>query len=327
VVVAVVLTVVVTTAVVDTVPAASAVKGVTVKGVTAKGGYKGFGDPQAVTIEGYSGSAMEPFISRDGQYLLFNTSNQAPDIPALQYATTVNAQTFTSQGAIQGANEPGVLSGTPTMDDTGDLYFISTRSYAQTLSTVYTGQFASGQVTDVHLVPGVSAPAAGIVDFDVEVSADGSTLYVSVGQFDGGSGPQSAHLTIFDNEGGTFVADPASGHILHAVNQKKSLTYAASVSTDGLELFFTRARAPGGDPAIYRATRTHIGRPFGHVQRVTAITGFAEAPSLSADGSTLYYHLLVGTQFDIESVTRSPTPWPPARRRRPRGDIGVKDTK
>jgi Tol biopolymer transport system component len=321
VVAAVVLTVVVTTAVFDAVPAASAVRR-----EAAKGGYNGFGDPQAVTIEGYSGSAMEPFISRDGGYLLFNTSNQAPNIPSLQYATTVNAQTFVYQGAIQGANQPDALSGTPTMDDTGNLYFVSTRSYAQTLSTVYTGQFASGQVTDVHLVPGVSAPAAGTVDFDVEVSADGSTLYVSVGQFDGGSGPQSAHLTIFDNDGGTFVADPESGHILHAVNKRKFLTYAASISTDGLELFFTRASTSGGDPAIYRATRTSIDRPFGHVQRVTAITGFAEAPSISADGSTLYYHLLVGAQFDIESVTRPPTPSAPARRRRSGRDDGVRGT-
>ena len=43
------------------------------------------------------------------------------------------------------------------------------------------------------------------------------------------------------------------------------------------------------------------------MQRVAAITGFAEAPSISADGSTLYYHLLVDDQFDIESVTRPPT--------------------
>jgi hypothetical protein len=57
-------------------------------------GYGAFTDPQPVTIEGYSGDAMEPFISRDGRYLLFNTSNNAPDT-ALQYATRVNDQTFT----------------------------------------------------------------------------------------------------------------------------------------------------------------------------------------------------------------------------------------
>lgn len=73
------------------------------------------------------------------------------------------------------------------------------------------------------------------------------------------------------------------------------LTYAASISTDGLELFFTRAnptKGAKGIPAIYRAARTDPGRPFSHVQRVGAITGFAEAPSISANGTTLYYHYL-----------------------------------
>ncbi len=284
-------------------PAGAAVKGAS----AARGGYEGFTDPQPVTIRGYSGSAMEPFISGDGRYLLFNTSNVSPNIPALEYATRVDAQTFSYQGQISGANDPGVLSGTPTMDEEGNLYFVSTRSYSQTLSTIYTGQFASGQVTDVRLAPGVSAASAGIVDFDVDVSPDGNSLYVSVGQFDGGSGPQNSSIVLFDKEGSGFVADPDSARILHAVNSKKMLDYAASISSDGLELFFTRASPSGSVPTIYRAVRTRIGRPFGHVQMVAAITGFAEAPSLSADGSTLYYHLLVGDQFDIETVTRPPT--------------------
>ncbi len=108
---------------------------------TARHTYNGFTNPQVVAIDGYTGTAMEPFISRDGQYLFFNSSNQSPAIPALQYATRINGQEFTYQGQIQGANEPGVLSGTPSMDDDATLYFISTRSYSQTLSTVYSGQF------------------------------------------------------------------------------------------------------------------------------------------------------------------------------------------
>jgi hypothetical protein len=57
----------------------------------AKAAYRGFSDPQPVTIVGSTGSAMEPFISRDGSSLLFNTSNQSPDIAALQYATRVSS--------------------------------------------------------------------------------------------------------------------------------------------------------------------------------------------------------------------------------------------
>jgi hypothetical protein len=66
------------------------------------------------------------------------------------------------------------------LDENGNLYFISTRSYAQTLSTVYTGHFASGSVTGVHLVSGISGATLGTVDFDVGATPDGNTLYVSV---------------------------------------------------------------------------------------------------------------------------------------------------
>jgi hypothetical protein len=265
--------------------------------------YNAFTDPQMVAIRGYSGSAMEPFISENGRYLLFNTSNVAPGIPVLEFASRVAADTFRYRGEIEGANQPGYLSGTPSMDDYGNLYFVSTRSYAQTLSTVYSGRFSPGTVSGVHLVPGISGGTPGTIDFDVEVSPDDSTLYVSAGHFDGGP-PTSASLTIFDRIGNGFVPDPHSASILRAVNKVEMLTYAASISTDGLELFFTRAGLGGGDPGIYRAMRTKIGQAFGHVQRVGAITGFVEGPAISADGTTLYYHKLVGGTFEIWTVMR-----------------------
>lgn len=273
------------------------------------GTYAAFTNPQVVTIQGYSGSAMEPSISPDGQYLLFNTSNVAPNIPALQLATRINAQAFEYQGPLggEGVNEPGVLSGTPTMDQEGNLYFISPRSYSQTLSTIYTGRFSSGVVTGVHLLAGISGGTPGVVDFDVAVSPGGSALYVSVGQFGPGGGPTSSVLALFDKVGSSFALDPHGAKILNAVNRVGMLNYAASVSTSGLELFFTRANpaiGAKGIPEVYRAVRTSPSRPFGTVQRVGAITGYAEAPSLSTDGTTLYYHQLVGNTFEIKSVTR-----------------------
>ena len=266
--------------------------------------YNAFTAPHMVAIRGYPGSAMEPFITENGRYLLFNTSNVAPDVPALEFASRVDADTFRYRGEIEGANESGYLSGTPSVDDDGNLYFVSTRSYARTLSTVYSGQFSSGTVSGVHVVPGISGATPGTVDFDAEVSPDGSTLYVSVGHFDGGP-PTSATLTLFDRIGNGFVPDPHSARILRAVNNAGMLTYAASISTDGRELFFTRADLAGGDPGIYRAARTKIGQAFGHVQRVGATSGFVEAPAISADGTTLYYHKLVGSTFEIWAVTRS----------------------
>jgi hypothetical protein len=275
-------------------------------GVVAAAEYGGFSNPQPVLLRGYSADAMEPFITPDGQYLLFNTSNVAPSIPSLQLASRVDADTFVYEGPLQGeaVNEPGRLSGTPSMDGSGTVYFVSNRSYEQTLATVYAGQFAAGSMTGVHLVAGVTS-APGFVDFDACVSPDGSSLYVSVGDFRGGGGPSSATLELFDRNASGFATDRSTGTILKAVNKAGYLDYAAAVSVDGLELLFTRAKLPSGVPGVYRAYRSKLGRPFGHVQRVAAITGFSEAPSLSADGSTLYFHHRSsdGT-FQIETVTR-----------------------
>jgi Tol biopolymer transport system component len=268
--------------------------------------WKPFANPQPVTIQGYPGSAAEPFISPDGRYLLFNSSESSPNF-SLQYATRVGAQTFEYQGTIrgEGVNDPEALSGTPTLDQEGNLYFISTRSYFQTLSTVYSGHFSGGEATGVHLAPGVSAPRLGKVHFDVGVSPDGSVLYVSEGQFGGGGPPTSARIVMFDKRGGEFVEDLAGEAILSAVNQVAALNYAADPSYDGLELFFTAAApALGQAPAIYRATRTSTSASFGHVARVAAITGFAEAPSISADGTTLYYHEQTGSEMHVMTVAR-----------------------
>lgn len=272
--------------------------------MVARGSYRAFSDPVRLAVVGYTAAAMEPFVSADGRYLLFNSSNVAPAVPSLQFAVRSGPRTFIYGGSIRGANQPGFLSGTPSMDRDGILYFVSTRNYAAGLATVYAGRFDSGAVRRVHAVPGVAAPAPGLVDFDVSVSPDGGSLYVSLGRFGDGSAPSRAGLVLFHRRRRGFVADPRSATLLAAVNRAGPLVYAASVSTDGLELFFTVADPTGGLVQIDRAARPSSSRPFGHVQRVAAISGFAEAPSLSGDGTTLSYHLRVGKQFVIEQVTR-----------------------
>ena len=86
-----------------------------------------------------------------------------------------------------------------------------------------------------------------------------------------------------------------------------ALEYAPSVSADLLELFFTRAGSLGGPaaPGIYRSQRRSRDEPFGVPQRIAAITGFVEAPSLSGDGRSLYYHRLEDNRFVIYRVSRN----------------------
>lgn len=85
-----------------------------------------------------------------------------------------------------------------------------------------------------------------------------------------------------------------------------ALEYAPSISVDLLELFFTRmtgtARAPR--TSILRATRRAPGEPFGRPERVAALTGFVEAPSLSSNGRSLYFHRLDGARYVIHRVAR-----------------------
>jgi hypothetical protein len=266
----------------------------------AAGGYAAFGEPRRVTIRGYEGDAMEPFLTRDGRFLLFNNRNDPRINTNLHYATRVDELTFEYRGEIKGVNTPA-LEGVPSMDSAGNFYFISTRSYGQTFSTLYRDRFSDGAVSAVELVSGVSRRQPGIVMFDAEISADGSTLWVVDGEFSGGPHPRSADIVIAVREGNGFRRLPASAELLKNVNTS-ALEYAPAVSRDGLELFFTRAA--GSMPSIYRAARRSDREPFAAPERVAVISGFVEAPALTADGRALYYHKLEERRFVIYRAAR-----------------------
>ena len=105
--------------------------------------------------------------------------------------------------------------------------------------------------------------------------------------------------------GPVFRRDPQSDTLLKNVNAN-GLVYAPAISTDGLELFFTRVAkiTATAQPAIYRAARQRTSEPFDIPERVVGITGFVEGPTLSADGRRLYYHKKEKSHFYIYVVTR-----------------------
>jgi hypothetical protein len=250
--------------------------------------YRGFRAPQRVTIRGYDGHAMEPFFTRDGRYLMFNNLNDPRENTNLHYAERKDDLTFVYRGEIKGINTPA-LEGVPSMDRDGMLYFVSPRSYGETFSTLYRGRFKDGSVDGVELVPGISRKQPGIVNFDVEISADGKTLYTVDALFENG-GPKTADFIIAIRDGQGFKRDPKGSEILKHVNTE-ALEYAADISADGLELFFTRVDfPPTTPPAIYRAARKSQEEPFEKPQRVAGPTGFVEASTLSYDGKTMYFH-------------------------------------
>jgi Tol biopolymer transport system component len=258
-----------------------------------------FANPQPVQITGYSGEAMEPFLSRDGKLLFFNNSNDPHVNTNLHWATRVDDLTFQYKGELQGVNT-NALEGVASMDRNNVFYFVSNRSYDQTASTIYRGIYQNGGVAGIELAPGVSIAKPGIVNFDAEISADGNTLYFVESQFSHGQ-PKSAIILIARKNGAGFVRVAEDRKIMEQINTR-GINYAPSTSGSELELFFTRADDVA--PAIYVATRSSTSAPFGQPRKIAAITGFVEAPTLSPDGRSLYFHKMDSGRFRLYLVTR-----------------------
>ncbi len=267
----------------------------------APAAYQGFKGEQQIVLPGLSGDAMEPFIAADGRQLLFNSSN-APGFDTDLFSAQRKADgSFAKPVTLAQANSK-TLDGVASLDRSGVLYFISLRSYAQSLSTLY--RAGNGGRGAPELVPGVSPQRPGIVQFDAEVAWDGQSLWVSEGRFSGKPYPDSARIVLARKDGDGFRAVADSDAQLARVNQG-ALNYAAAISRDGLELFFTRvADMVHPHPVIIRAARTSLGQAFGTPQPVAGISGHVEAPSLSADGLTLYYHKRIAGHFVLCEIRR-----------------------
>ncbi len=255
-----------------------------------------------VEILGYDGDAMEPFIEPIRGDLLFNNRNSPPEMTDLHWARKLDDGRFQYVGPIASANS-NALDGVPSIDGSGGIYWVSTRSYAQTLATLYRGRWADGVVTQIALVPGVSSERKGFVNFDAEISRDGDSLYYVEGRFSGGAVPDSADIGIAHRQAERFVRDAGSAAMLASVNTP-ALEYAPAISADRRELFFTRLDLQARTIAIYRMTRSGAGQPFLSPERVAAANGFVEAPALSPDGRVLYFHRLDGGRYRICRATR-----------------------
>lgn len=264
-----------------------------------------FGQPLKVEMIGYSGNMMEPFLSRDGNTLLFNNLNAAPENTNLHWATKINDTAFQYKGEVTGVNTID-LEGVPTVDNTGNLYFVSNRNYANTLSTLYQSNFLNGTATNVQLMSGVSKLQAGWANFDVEISADGELLYFVDAQFDQTGNPQIADLVIAKKNGTAFQRLFNTSEIMKNINSN-ALEYAACISVNQLELYFTRLVVPFSPtsvPEIFVSTRQNINEPFSSPSKIQSITGFAEAATIAPDQKTIYYHKKDNNTFGLYMVRK-----------------------
>jgi hypothetical protein len=243
---------------------------------------------------------MEPFVSRDGRFLLFNNSNDPSVDTDLLYARRGDdALHWVYAGPVAGVNTTA-LEGTPTMDRDNRLFFVSTRSYAKTACTIHSAQFDAGTASKVELVDSICRHEPGVVNFDVDVDASGAVLTFVDSHFGRNGQPQDAVLVLADRDGARFVRDADSAAILAAVNGA-GLQYAPCLSADHLTLWFTRvASVTGGhSPQIWRARRSLGTAPFEPPVRLEGLGDFVEAPALSPDEKLLYFHRRVGNGFRV----------------------------
>jgi hypothetical protein len=263
----------------------------------------GAAPPQEVAIAGYSGITMEPFVSRDGRFLLFNNSNDPGTDTDLHFASRVDDLHWTYGGPIAGVNS-AALDGTPTMDRDGRLFFVSLRSYAQTACTIHSARFAAGAASDVQLVDSICRHEPGVVNFDVDVEASGTVMTFVDSHFGANGQPQDAVLVLARWNGSQFVRSADSATVLAAVNAGTGLQYAQALSADQLTLWFTRLASVSGGalPQIWRARRGTATAPFDAPVRIDGLGDFVEGPALSADEKLLYFHRKVGDGFRIFAV-------------------------
>jgi len=269
---------------------------------------------ERVSVAGYDGHLMEPFLTRDGKILFFNNRNEPAEETDLHYAVAREDGGFDYQGLVKGANS-AALDGVASLDRGGRFYFTSTRSYDQTRATLYSGVFKDGEVRDVALIGGeVSKNKLLRLNMDSEISADGERLYFTDNKWRlFGGGIKTSNLTVAERRGDEFYRIGNGRKIFEKINTKM-LEYAASLTADELTLFFSRAglkkirRKDASGFQILTAVRAARDAPFGEPALIAAATGYVEAPTVSPDGCTLFYHRMDDGVFRLYKLTREDCP-------------------
>jgi len=257
--------------------------------------YPEFRDESEVIIDGYNKDAMEPFISKDGIFLFFNSLNDG-DSTSLYYATKVNDTVFNFEGEIGGVNgQVPHLDAVASMDTNNVFYFVSTRNYPDVFENYQTGEFDNGVVTDVEPVRGdfyVYEP--GWLIMDAEINGNGNLLYYVNSKFGGNPLPDEARLGAAEKIDSVFEKLDDSEDIFRNINNFGCLVYAPCISSDGKEIYFTRIVKGTFTAQICVSVRSDTAVTFS-VPRILEIEGESvEAPSLTENGERLYYHKKLG---------------------------------
>ncbi len=278
-----------------------------------------FPNPEAVTIQGYTGSAEVPYLTPDGNYIVFDsrTDPGSADVK-IYYAKKINDITFQFMGEVGDVNVPGTINFEMTIDDYNNFYFtrikVPPRPTGQ--PSIYRGLWNNGTVTNIAPLPGLDQ-AVGIINQDPTISHDGKLLIFNAwdyihkcltyklavknadGSFtalDNTDSRLTQHKQAFKD---AFVSSYLyrCANFPHPQMTDPILMGPVSLSHSGLKLVFTMIHpAPNGRPVekYYIATRSSLLQPFGQPQLLVANGRVVEGGSFSPDDRLLYFHLANG---------------------------------
>jgi hypothetical protein len=268
-----------------------------------------------VTINGLAFDAMEPFLAPDGNHLFFNNINDGINTK-LYYASRVNDSTFNYVGELTGTNQTTAphLDAVADMDANGNFYWTSTRNYPAELNNLFHGTYSNGTVSNIERVQGnFNMNTPGWLVMDHGISLDGQFLYFNNARFDETNcqGPCETTLGIAQKDGSSFNTIPNSDAILQNINDANYIYYAPCISSDNLELYYTRY-LKGNITAstvfeICVAIRTNPSSNFSmsKVLFSETIANLIEAPTLTVDKSIIYYHRKTSDSHKIVMRYRS----------------------
>jgi hypothetical protein len=270
-------------------------------------------NPRPVRIDGYSDDCMEPFITGDGEVLLFNNSNSGFVDTHIHLCKRVGENHFQHLGLL-----PGSVSKSkdmaPTIDADGNLFYTCLCTYEKDGHSIYCGKFDHEKLQKVSLPEGdISPHKTAEINMDCDISKDGKTLILSRAHFANYLlPPDKSDLVIAEKRDGKFVVDPQKQLVLSKLNTDY-LEYAPCQTSDQLELYFTRAskKPVAGNSNKYEpnlrlmvARRKDRYSDYDEPERISTLTGFIEAPTITDDKKELFFHKKMGEKFRIFCATR-----------------------
>lgn len=262
--------------------------------------YPSYGNETKVTINGLNFDAMEPFLSPDGNTLFFNSLNSGGNTN-LYYASKINDSTFNYAGNINGCLDTSAnhLDAVASIDGLNNFYWISLRNYPIQIENLHKGIYSNGLVTDISRVYGnFNMYTFGWIIMDAAINQQGNELYFCNAYFDfinnscGQGVPCKSQLGIAEKiDDTTFNKMANSETIFSTINDTNYLIYAPQISTDGLELYYTRLLKNTVNTELCVAVRNTNSENFSIPLVIYSHFGFVpEAITISTDKQKIYYH-------------------------------------